>query len=80
MTTEALCQPECEDHHLERVEHPENREDWDGPHSRQGYRVMRCRACGAYWGVRYQWDAGTGRDDRYHRFGHVDPDTIKRHY
>jgi len=53
--------------------------DWDNPGSSQGYQVYKCRVCGDYWGVRYQYDAGTGHDDRSHRFG-PDRAAVKRHY
>jgi hypothetical protein len=66
---------------LEIVEdHPANTEDYAESYRTQGYRVFRCRRCGDLWGCRYQFDAGTGHDDRWHRFGNVDPTTIRRHY
>lgn len=67
---------ECED--MEKVDHPANRVDWEIPGSMQGYQVYQCPECGDYWGCRYQWDAGTGSDDRWHRFG--PSSNFKRHY
>jgi hypothetical protein len=65
---------------LNSVDHPANSIDWSDGGSSQSYQVYRCRVCGDYWGVRFQYDAGTGHDDRWHRFGDVNPTTIKRHY
>lgn len=73
------CQPDCSRLTLERIYHPENGQDWDAPGSTQGYQVWRCKRCRCVWGQRYQWDAGTGMDDRWHNFGQ-DPPEIKRHY
>ncbi len=63
---------------LERIDSELNTVDWSNPGSVQGYKVMRCPTCGDYWGIRYQWDAGTGHDDRVCRFGPGVP--TKRHY
>src|SRR5687767_12208481 len=37
--------------------------------------IARCPVCNDWWGIRFQHDAGTGMDDRYHRYG---PDEPKR--
>ena len=68
------------DHFLIRVDSPANAVDWEIPGSRQSYQIFKCSECGDVWGVRFQWDAGTGNDDHYFRFGQVDPSTVKRHY
>lgn len=60
------------------IDHPANSVDWNG-YSSQGYQVYRCTECGDYWGCRYQYDPGTGADDRWHRFG-PDINLVKRHY
>jgi hypothetical protein len=75
--------PECRDcseRDLRAVEHPENGQDWSGGGSSQSYKIFQCQKCRSYWGCRFQYDAGTGSDNRWHRFGRVDPSTIKRHY
>lgn len=69
---------DCDDRTLEKVDHSENRTDWDNPSSSQGYQIYQCAECGDYWGCRYQWDAGTGNDDRWHRFG--SSPIFRRHY
>lgn len=63
---------------LVKVDHPVNAVDWRN-YSSQGYQVYRCKECGDYWGCRYQYDPGTGQDDRWHRFGPNLSD-VKRHY
>lgn len=70
---------DCRDADLDPIDHPVNSVDWDGPRSSQGYQAYRCRVCGDYWGVRHQYDPGTGADDRAYRFG-SDFSTIRRHY
>jgi hypothetical protein len=71
---------ECDRRDLRQVEHPANTTEWDTPYSMQGYQVYICLRCRSYWGCRHQFDEGTGSDDRWHRFGRIDPMTIKRHY
>lgn len=73
---------DCPANTMKRVEsHPLNTVDWDHPGSRQGYAVMRCGRCGKVWGLRFQWDGGTGSDNRYHDYGFVDPMAVtERHY
>lgn len=68
----------CQCEFKKTVEHLANREDWAIPGSEQGYQVYQCNECGDYWGCRYQWDAGTGSDNRWHRFGQSP--NFKRHY
>ena len=63
---------------LRELEHPENGTDWSDTMSRQGYQFYKCPQCGAIYGCRYQWDAGTGRDNRWHRF--EAGEKVKRHY
>lgn len=65
---------------LTLVKHPENTSDAaaKSPNS-QGYNVYRCEICGEYWGCRYQWDPGTGSDNRWKAFG-KNPDNVRRHY
>lgn len=79
-----MCRVECQcdGQALKRVEgHPLNQVDWDHHGSRQGYAIMQCGRCGKVWGLRYQWDGGTGSDDRLHDFGWIDPaDITERHY
>lgn len=65
---------------LRAVEHEANTTDWRDGGSSQGYMVYVCSVCGDYWGCRHQYDPGTGSDDRWHRFGAVDPKSIARHY
>lgn len=66
---------------LKRVEDaPASTVDWSTPGSSQGYSVFQCEWCGNVEGCRWQYDAGTGADDRWHSFGSVDPMTVKRHY
>lgn len=74
----ATC-PDCDMTMIAQSSHPACTTDWVQSNSTQGYLIWYCEMCG-YWGVRYQWDAGTGADDRWHKFGLVDPATIKRHY
>ena len=66
--------------HLKPVDHPENGSDGAArsPNS-QGYQVYRCEICGEYWGCRYQWDPGSGSDDRWKAFG-KNPGDVRRHY
>lgn len=73
----ACCQRSYQD--LEKIASPLNKEDWlhEVGQSYQGYQVYRCRHCGALWGCRYQFDAGTGHDDRW---AELDPVNPKRHY
>lgn len=47
-----------------------------GSYSREYFMIMRCSVCSDYWGIRYQYDPGTGVDDRYHRYGSESP-TVK---
>jgi len=69
----------CDQGTLKRIEHPANCVDWENADSSQGYVVWQCSECGCYWGERYQFDAGTGSDDRWHNFGKNIED-VKRHY
>ncbi len=39
--------------------------DWDDHYSSQSHGVYRCKKCGRYWSIRWQWDAGSGRDDHW---------------
>jgi len=66
---------------LDKVDHPANETDCKDSHSYsgQGYQVYRCKICGDYWGCRWQYDEGTGEDDRWQNFG-LDPSNVKRHY
>lgn len=66
--------------HLYAVMSPANTMDWESHSSRQGYQVFRCNVCGKIWGKRYQWDSGTGEDDDWKCFGHIDPKDVVRHY
>jgi hypothetical protein len=68
------------DRGLVPVAHSANQTDWDESYSSQSYQVYRCQECESLWGCRHQYDAGTGHDDRWYRFGPVDPATIERHY
>jgi hypothetical protein len=70
---------DCCDVRLVRVDHPANTEDYRNSTSRQGYQVFRCIKCGRYHGCRYQWDAGTGSDNRWQAFG-FKPEEVVRHY
>lgn len=69
---------DCQHAELQPVEHPENVIDWSDAWSSQGYQVRRCDSCGDYWGVRFQYDSGTGHGDHLLRFG-PDPRSVKRH-
>lgn len=62
-------------------DHPLNQSDHSSSRSSQGYMVKQCY-CGRVWGIRYQWDAGSGNDDRVHCFGKGDPLKVatERHY
>jgi len=64
---------------LKPIKHEVNSIDYESDFGRQGYQVFRCEMCGAYWGERYQYDAGTGSDDDWFCFGR-DLDKVKRHY
>ncbi len=64
---------------LRPVDHSANTSDSSSPYCKQGYQVYVCKTCGEYWGCRYQYDAGTGADDRWKEQG-KDPDKVKRHY
>lgn len=68
----------CPENRMERVDHPVNRQDSRAPGSSQGYQIFKCIDCGDYWGCRYQYDAGTGSDDKWIRFKNFE--SIKRHY
>lgn len=72
------CQQQ-ELNHLIPIDHSENYIDYRSSNSFQGYKVYRCNICGEYWGCRYQWDAGSGSDDKWKAFG-KDPDNVRRHY
>jgi thymidylate synthase (FAD) len=65
---------------LVRVNSQANSVDWRSASSSQSYQVYRCLYCGDYWGCRHQYDAGTGSDDRWHRFGPVLKEAVTRHY
>ena len=62
---------------LDVVDHPENSKD--NAQDTQGYQVYKCRICGEYHGCRYQYDRGTGSDNRWAMLG-KDPAKVKRHY
>ena len=64
---------------MRKIEHEVNTEDWNSHYSRQGYQVYQCKICGRYWGCRYQWDMGTGSDNKWKCFG-KDKENIERHY
>lgn len=65
-TVTAMCP--CDEHQLQRIDdHPLNRTDWRNSYSSQGYQVWRCKCCGQLWGCRYQYDAGTGSDDKWEK-------------
>lgn len=68
------------DDRFERINSPVNSNDWESGGSSQGYVVFRCKECGDIWGCRYQYDPGTGHDDKWKRFGEVDPASVRRHY
>lgn len=70
---------DCLDIDLQRVDHEVNTVDWSHRGSGQSYQVYRCKVCKDYWGVRHQYDDGTGHDDRSKRFG-PDITTVERHY
>jgi hypothetical protein len=70
---------DCARRDLQPVEHEKNEKDWSGSSSSQSYQVYQCQVCGDYWGCRHQYDAGTGNDDRWYRFG-PDLTTVRRHY
>jgi hypothetical protein len=44
--------------------------------------VKQCGRCGRVWGIRWQYDDGTGSDDRAKDFGFGDPLKLvkERHY
>lgn len=71
----------CRSEHprLQPINHPVNAVDWDHVAQQQGYQVLRCPACGSYWGCRYQDDGGTGPDHDWREFG-PNPAAIHRHY
>ena len=79
MDKKLVLEHSCNDSDLQPIDHPDNSEDWNQSYSTQGYRVYQCKVCGDYWGIRHQWDMGTGHDDRSHRFG-SDISEVKRHY
>ena len=81
-----IKQPMCskcrqqEFEHLKAITHPENTSDTSAHSpSTQGYQVYKCERCGEYWGCRYQWDQGSGSDNRWKAFG-KNQDDIRRHY
>jgi len=66
--------------HLKTIKHSENTSDNSAlSPSSQGYQVYVCEVCGEYWGCRYQWDPGSGSDDRWKAFG-KNPGDVRRHY
>ncbi len=66
--------------HLTIIDHPENTADRSAnAPSSQGYQVYKCEICGEIWGCRYQWDPGSGSDNRWKAFG-KNPDNVRRHY
>ncbi len=74
---------DCPSYEMKTVEgHPLNHEDWRHEHSSQGYVVRQCRRCKRVFGIRHQWDAGTGSDDDVKDFGIGDPLVLvtERHY
>jgi|GEM_PF-6287036 hypothetical protein len=62
---------------LDVVDHPENSKD--DPEDSQGYQIYKCRMCGEYHGCRYQYNRGSGSDNRWAMLG-KDPAKVKRHY
>ena len=62
---------------IDVVDHPENSKD--NPEDSQGYQVYKCRMCGEYHGCRYQYNRGSGSDNRWAMLG-KDPAKVKRHY
>lgn len=71
-TGQVECQ--CDDHQLRTVaDHPCNVSDHSSPYSSSGFVVKQCRDCGRVWGLEYQWDAGTGSDDKVTDYGFGDP-------
>lgn len=74
---------ECDDGNLMIVVgHPLNTEDFRSYGSSQGYVVKQCRLCSRVWAIRWQYDAGTGSDDRAKDCGFGDPFKLvtERHY
>ena len=49
------------------IAHPHNLVLVDGPYHREGWQVYQCVRCGTCWMLHYQWDDGTGRDDKWER-------------
>lgn len=70
---------DCQERDLERIAHEANSADWRMPGSSQSYQVFRCKGCKDYWGCRFQYDAGTGSDDHWIRFG-PNIEDVRRHY
>lgn len=62
---------------LDVVDHPENSKD--NQENSQGYQIYKCRMCGEYHGCRYQYNQGSGSDNRWAMLG-KDPLKVKRHY
>ena len=64
----------CECKHLSIVDgHPLNAIDSSGSHRGRGYTVKICRKCGRVWGLRWQWDSGSGGDYDAKDYGFGDP-------
>ncbi len=53
--------------------HPLNQKFSSGPYSEEGFLIKQCPTCNRVFGIRYQYDEGTGSDDRYHDYGIGDP-------
>jgi hypothetical protein len=63
---------------LEQIDHSLNAKDIDNPGlSHEGYQVYKCKKCNTLWGCRYQWNAGTGSDNRWAELDQKNP---VRHY
>lgn len=52
---------------LRPVDHLYNCTLWDNDISREGFQVYLCPDCQVLWGCRFQWDAGSGNDDRWEK-------------
>ncbi len=66
------CQ--CEDHQLVLVkDHPRNVTYYRGICGSAGFSVKKCRDCGCVWTIDWQYDDGTGSDDKPTNYGPGDP-------
>lgn len=72
-TLDDLLPHACHQNELHAIsDHPLS--DRDNFAMSEYFMVMRCSFCADYWGVRFQYDPGTGSDNRYHRYGPDSPD------